>query len=93
VRGWLAENYPGTRIESAPELNGANGGENVFYLYAESVGDNSSDDGRTVIQVVPARFMALGVEQQTKAYVEDYTNATAGVMFKRPYAVVRRSGI
>ena len=93
VRQWLRETYPSSRVESAPELNGANGGENVFYLYAETVGDSSSDDGRTIIQVVPTRFMALGVEQQAKAYIEDYTNATAGIMVKRPYAVVRRSGI
>lgn len=93
VRQWLRETYPNVRVESAPELNGANGGENVFYAYAESVGDSSTDDGRTMIQVVPTRFMALGVEQQAKAYIEDYTNATAGIMVKRPYAVVRRSGI
>jgi len=28
-----------------------------------------------------------------KAYEEDYSNATAGVLLKRPYAVVRYSGI
>jgi hypothetical protein len=37
--------------------------------------------------------MALGVEKKSKAYVEDYTNATAGAMCKRPYAVVRYSGV
>jgi len=93
VREWLNTTYPKLRVVSAPELNGANGGENVFYLYAESVADGSNDDGRTFLQIVPAKFMTLGVEQQTKAYVEDFTNATAGVMLKRPYAVVRRSGI
>jgi hypothetical protein len=93
VADWIAKTYPNMRIESAPELNGANGGDNVFYLYAESVTDGSTDDRRTFVQIVPARFMTLGVEQQAKAYIEDFTNATAGVMVKRPYAVVRRSGI
>jgi hypothetical protein len=45
------------------------------------------------VQVVPAKFQALGVEKQAKAYVEDYANATAGCMLKRPYGVVRYSGI
>ena len=81
------------RVVSAPQLNAANGGANVFYLYAEHVEDGASDDSRTWVQVVPAKFQALGVERQAKAYIEDYTNATAGVLLKRPYAVVRYSGI
>jgi hypothetical protein len=93
VRQWLREIYPNLRVISAPELIAANGGENVFYLYAENVADGSSDGGQTFIQVVPAKFMTLGVEQQAKAYVEDFTNATAGIMVKRPYAIVRRDGI
>lgn len=93
VREWLRETYPKCRVVSAPQLNGANGGANVFYIYAEKVEDGASDDSRVFIQVVPAKFQALGVEKLSKAYVEDYTNATAGVMCKRPYATVRYSGI
>jgi hypothetical protein len=93
VLGWLKETYPKIRITSAPELNGANGGANVAYLYAESVSDSGTDDGRVWTQIVPTRFQTLGVERQAKAYVEDYTNATAGVMLKRPYAVQRLTGI
>lgn len=93
VRDWLTKTYPRVRIVSAPELNDANGGANVAYMYAESVEDNSTDDGRTFIQVVPTKFQVLGVEQKAKGYLEDYTNATAGIMCKRPYAVVRRSGL
>lgn len=93
VRQWLKETYPRVRIVSAPELNDANGGANVAYMYAESVDDQSSDDGRTFIQVIASKFQVLGVEQKAKGYLEDYTNATAGIMCKRPYAVVRRSGL
>lgn len=93
VRDWLSKTYAKLRVVSAPQLNYANGGANVFYLYAEHVEDGASDDSRTWVQVVPAKFQALGVEKQAKAYVEDYSNATAGVMLKRPYAVVRYSGI
>jgi len=94
VRQWMKETYPNLRVVSAPELNNANGGANVAYLYPEAVTtDGSTDDGRVWIQVVPARFQTLGVEKQAKAYVEDFTNATAGVMVKRPYAVQRLTGI
>jgi hypothetical protein len=93
VSQWLRENYPTCRVESAPELNNANGGADVVYLYAESVdGDGSTDDGRVFVQIVPTKFRVLGVDQRAKGYEEDYTNATAGIMLKRPYAVVRRSG-
>ena len=94
VMQWLKENYPNVRVESAPELNNANANDNVVYYYADSINDDfSSDDQRTFIQVVPAKFQSVGVEQQAKAYVEDFSNATAGTMTKRPYAVYRQSGI
>lgn len=92
VRDWMTKTYPKMRVVSAPELDAANGGDNVFYLFAEELADSGSDDNRTFVQVVPAKFQTLGVMQMTKSYEEDYTNATAGVMCKRPYAVVRRSG-
>lgn len=92
VENWLQTNYPNMRVMSAPELNAANGGANVFYMYAEDFGDGSTDDGRVWMQMVPARFITIGVQQLTKGYEEDYGNATAGVMLKRPWAVVRRSG-
>lgn len=93
VREWLKEAYPKCRPMSAPELTNANGGASVFYLYAETVIESGSDDNRTWIQVVPTKFQTLGVDQKHKSYTEGYSNATSGVMLKRPYAVVRRSGI
>jgi hypothetical protein len=93
VMEWLKEAYPRVRVASAPELDAANGGANVFYLYADSIQDRSTDNGRTFIQPVPSKFMVLGVQQTAKGYEEDYSNATAGVMCKRPWAVVRYSGI
>ncbi len=91
---WLQTTYPNVRVVSAPQLNFANGGANVFYLFADVVNDGAStDDMRTFIQVVPAKLQLLGVQKLTKGYEEDYTNATAGVMCKRPYAVYRGSGI
>jgi hypothetical protein len=92
VQNWLNTNYPNVRIESAPELNAANGGANVFYLHADEFGEYSSDDGRVFIQMVPAKFITLGAQQLTKGYEEDFGNATAGIMCKRPWSVIRRSG-
>jgi hypothetical protein len=93
VSDWLKTAYPNIRVVSAPQLNNANSGSNVFYLYAESITDMSTDDGRTFIQPVPAKFIVLGVEQLSKSYKEDYSNATAGVWCKRPWTVVRYYGI
>lgn len=92
VQQWLTETYPACRVESAPELNDANGGANVGYLYADTVKDGSTDGGKTFIQAVQAKTITLGVQTNAKNYIEDYANAMAGVMVKRPWAVVRRSG-
>jgi hypothetical protein len=93
VRMWLRETYPKCRIVTAPQLDAANGGAGVFYLWAQTVEDGGTDDKRTWAQIVPVKFMALGVEQRAKSYIEDFTNATAGAFLKRPYAVVRYTGI
>jgi len=89
VRDWLKQAYPRIRVVSAPQLNGAYSSDNVFYLYADVIQDMSTDGGRVWIQPVPTKFQVLGVQQLAKAYEEDYSNATAGAMCKRPYAVVR----
>ena len=93
VRKWMSDTYPRMRVVSAPELDLVNGGENVFYLYADKVSDASTDGGDTWAQFVPSKFMVLGVARYAKYYEEDYLNATAGLMLKRPYAVVRFTGI
>ena len=93
VRKWIRDTFPNWVIESAPEFNEADGGENVFYLYAPSLKGDSSDNGRTFEQLVPSRLRTLGQEARAKGFTELFSNATAGVLCKRPYLVVRRSGI
>jgi len=93
VQKWLNDTYKNLRVIGVPQLSGANAGDDVFYLYAENVDDNSTDGGETFAQIVPSKFQVLGVEKKAKGYLEDYTNATAGVLCKRPYAVTRYTGI
>ncbi len=90
---WLKDNYPKIRVISAPELNGANGGANVFYMYADRLDDGSTDGGATFIQMVPVKFMVTGVIKVLKGYKESFANALGGVFCKRPYAVFRSSGM
>jgi hypothetical protein len=93
VMEWLNKTYPNVRVVEVPEFDNANGGASVMYAYAETVEDGSSDDRRTVAQLVPSKFQTLGIDQGAKRYVEDFLNATAGILVKRPYAIRRRSGI
>lgn len=93
VRAWMKDTYPRMRVVSQPEFDGANGGANVGYLFADKVDDASTDGGSTWLQPVPSKFLILGVAKYEKWYTEDYLNATAGALLKRPYAVIRFSGI
>lgn len=93
VEDWIKSNYPKTRIESLPEFDGANGGANVAYMYAEKVEGTGDDDGSVWQQLVASKAQPLGVEKRVKTTVEGYTNATAGSMLSRPFANYRMTGI
>jgi len=88
VREWIAQTYPRCRVESVPQFSAANGGANVFYLFAEEIG------GRKCInQYVQDTLRLLGVEKKSKGFIESYSNATAGVLVAQPIGVVRYTGI
>lgn len=88
VMNWLKETYPNCRVVSAVELNGANGGANVMYLFADKL------EGQNVIsQNVASVFRMLGVEKTMKGYSESYSNATSGVIVNIPAGVVRYTGV
>lgn len=93
VGDWLKANYPNIRVESAPEFDGANGGANVAYLYAEKVEATGDDAGQVIQQLIASKVHPLGIEKRVKTTVEDYTNALAGVMVTRPFAVYRFTGV
>lgn len=90
VADWLTKTYPGVRVVAVPELDGANGGANAGYAYAETFSE--SGGGNTFAQIVPARSKTLGVEKRLKSYVEAMTNATAGVFARYPVAIYRFTG-
>ena len=91
---WLNKNYPTISVVTVPQFNGANAGENIFYLKAVSVDNSGTDGGEAMIQVVPAKMRAMGSVQNEKGgTTEGYTAAYAGVFTKRPYAIVRYSDI
>lgn len=90
---WFQANYPNTRIIYSPEFVGANGGANVAYLFADNVDVEDEATSATILQIVPVRYQVLGSENDIKGYLEDATNATAGVMVARPWALTRKTGI
>jgi hypothetical protein len=88
VYDFIKQNYPNTVIESAVQLDAANGGANVFYLMAESF------NGKPVLRhAVQDRFRLIGVEKRSKVFVEDYSNATAGILVTQPVGIVRYTGV
>lgn len=92
IRKWLAEVYPNVTIKSSRVFNGAHGGDNVFYLFATSVGGTGDDGGATVKNLIVTKARNMSVYQQHTIYEEKLMNASAGAMVCRPFAVYRASG-
>lgn len=88
VMEWLKETYPKCRVESVPQFSGANGGANVFYLFAEKIGER-----KVVNQYVQDTLRLLGIEKKSKGFIESYSNATSGVLLAQPIGIVRYTGI
>lgn len=87
VLEWLNKTFPGCRVTSAVQLDGANSTANVAYLFADTI------DGKKVIaQYMQDALRLVGVEQGAKNFKEVYSNATAGVMLRIPVGLVRYTG-
>lgn len=93
VRDWLVAQMPNIRIIFAPEFLGANAAANVAYMFIENMGDGDDAGGATISQLVPERYRVLGSENRIKGYIEDATNAVAGIIIERPWAFTRMTGI
>ena len=90
---WLNASYPKCRVITSPQMDGANGGLNSMYLFADNVADTGTDDGSTFRQVIPAKFLALGTQPLVAGYKMGYSCATAGTFCLRPIAVYRGSSM
>jgi hypothetical protein len=93
VKQWLDNNYPNARVMFTNRFNAANGSANVAYLYADNVDLDESAATATILQIVPAKYIAIGSEQRAKGFMEVSANATAGVFVAYPWAVTRKTGI
>ena len=88
VAEWISGTWKKCRVVSIPQLSGANGGANCFYMLMQSLGGNTVCDN-----YVAATMRLLGTERRAKGIREDYTNAVAGVLVAQPTGIVRYSGI
>ncbi len=88
VAEWLKENYPTIEVKSTYFFDGANGGANVAYLFADEIAGK-----KTLAQYTPEVFRMLGVFNKGKTFEEFFSNATAGVMVRNPIGVYCASGI
>lgn len=93
VQEWLNRNFPTIRTIYTPEFLGANGGQNVIYMFADTVDVDDEAAGSTAEQIVPTKYQLIGTEQLLKRTVESATNATAGVVITRPWAWARGTNI
>lgn len=94
VRTWLLDQLPNLRFVFAPEFVGANASANIAYMFIENVGGGEGDaGGATISQLVPEKYRVLGSENRVKGYIEDATNAVAGILIERPWAFTRMTGI
>ena len=94
VKDWINDNFINMTIEQVPQFIGADAGESVFYMQALTVADSGTDGGQCMIQAVPSKLRATGVEQTAKGTtIEGYSMSLAGTIVKRPYAIYRASGI
>lgn len=84
VLDWLHKTYPACRVTSAVQLDGANSGANVAYLFADKI-----DNKKVIAQYVQDALRLIGVEQKAKGFLECYSNATAGCMLRIPVGLVR----
>ena len=88
IREWLKETYPKLEVVASQWLNAVNGGQNVFYLIADSINGNP-----VVLQPTQDILRLMGVFNKGKSYEEQYANATAGAFVVQPIGVVRYTGI
>lgn len=88
VMDYIKKTWKNARVETVPQFSAANGGANVFYVIADRIGNRPVVD-----QIMQQSLFLVGITPEAKGNTEDYSNATAGVLFSQPIGVVRYSGI
>ena len=87
VLEWLKKTYPQIRIATAVQLDNANSGANVIYIFADRIAGQ-----KVIAQYMQDALRLVGVEQKAKGAVESYSNATAGTFLRVPLGLVRYTG-
>ena len=87
VLEWLKKTYPQIRIATAVQLDKANSGANVIYIFADRIAGQ-----KVIAQYMQDALRLVGVEQKAKGAVESYSNATAGAFLRVPLGLVRYTG-
>lgn len=88
VMDYIRKTWPECRVVTVPQFDGANSGDNVFYLIADKIAQQKVAD-----QYMQQAMFLVGITPNAKGPVEDYSNATAGTLVSLPIGVVRYSGI
>ena len=94
VQDFLNKSFKNLQFFGCPELVGANNGANALYMFPDTItGDDSTDNGKVIEQLIPTRIMMLGQDNTAKQLTTDMVSASAGVLVKRPFGVVRATGL
>ncbi len=93
LRKWINETYPKCTIIPMSELDGANGGANVFYMFVDNLLGDSSDTGAVMSQLVVSRIESVGTMSMYDKQSEKFRNSSAGTIVHRPYAIYRATGM
>lgn len=88
VRDWIAKQWPKAKIVVDPTMDGALGGENVFYVIVEKIGVDPCAE-----QIVPASLFMVGSMKRETGHSELWSMATAGTFVEQTIGIGRYFGI
>lgn len=93
LRKWIQETYPKCTIITMSDLDSANGGANVFYMFVDNLLGDSSDTGAVMSQLVVSKIESVGTMIKYDKQSEKFRNSSAGTIVHRPYAIYRATGM
>ena len=93
LRKFIQETYPRCTIVPMSDLDSANGGANVFYMFVDNLLGDSSDTGAVMSQLVVSKIESVGTMITYDTQSEKFRNSSAGTIVHRPYAIYRATGM